>query len=70
MLSVREVSMVPNCWILVCTRLARLKRMAGMVWDFLSVENSLEAHASWTLHEPGAEQTGVNHNTGTPKPTE
>lgn len=45
-LSVREASMVLNCCILVCMRLARLQRMAGIVWAFLSEENSLDTHAS------------------------
>lgn len=45
-LSVREASMVLNCCILVCMRLARLQRIAGIVWAFLSEENSLDTHAS------------------------
>lgn len=49
MLSVREASTVLNCCILVCMRLARLQRMAGMVWAFLSRGKSLDTHVSWLL---------------------
>lgn len=46
MLSVKEASMVLNCCIFVCMRLARLQRIAGIVWDFLSEENSFDTHTS------------------------
>lgn len=51
MFSVREASPVLNCWILVCMRLARLQRMAGIVWAFLSRGKSLDTHVSWLLQE-------------------
>lgn len=52
--------MVLNWCIFVCIRLERLQRMAGIVWDFLSEENSFDTQTSELLYDTFTERDKEN----------